>query len=115
MDTIYNILEYIAKGIDILGVGIMLYGFVRSLLRFVSVEIKNTKFSIRFADIQAIRCEIGVYTLLALDFLIASDIVHSILDISNQQLITLVVMIIIRTGIGHFLSKEIKELETSNE
>jgi uncharacterized membrane protein len=53
----------------------------------------------------------GVYILLSLDFLIASDIINSITDLSKEQLINLGTMIALRTIIGFFLGKEINELK----
>ena len=60
--------------------------------------------------IQDIRCELGIYILLALDFLIASDIIHTITDLNQEQLVELSVMIVIRIAIGYFLGKEINEI-----
>ncbi|NOQ71117.1 MAG: DUF1622 domain-containing protein [Crocinitomix sp.] len=61
-------------------------------------------------EIQKIRCELGIYILLSLDFLIASDIIHTIMKITTEELIELSVMIILRIAIGHFLGKEIEEI-----
>jgi uncharacterized membrane protein len=49
---------------------------------------------------------------LALDFLIASDIIHTIMKITKEQLIELSVMIILRIAIGYFLGKEIEEIHS---
>lgn len=70
----------------------------------------NHPFKTPILEIQKIRCELGVYILLALDFLIASDIIHTIMDITTEQLIELSAMIVLRTGIGFFLGKEIDEI-----
>lgn len=115
MESIHNIFMVIAEWIDIIGISIMIYGFVRTLWRLLKVEITKPAFSLKVVDIQSVRCEIGIYILLALDFLIASDIVHTILDITDRQLIALSIMIVIRTGIGYFLSKEITELEKQSK
>jgi uncharacterized membrane protein len=61
-------------------------------------------------DIQTIRCQLGVYILLALDFLIASDIIMSIVDLSMEELIKLSATIVLRIAMGYFLGKEIEEL-----
>jgi len=53
---------------------------------------------------------LGVYILLALDFLIASDIIHTIIDIDTEKIIELSAMIVLRTGIGYFLGKEIEDI-----
>jgi uncharacterized membrane protein len=61
-------------------------------------------------DIQKIRCQLGVYILLALDFLIASDIILSIIDLSMQELMKLSITIALRIAMGYFLGKEVDEL-----
>jgi len=48
--------------------------------------------------------------LLSLNFLIASDIFNTIMEITLEQLIELSVMIILRIAIGYFLGKEIQEI-----
>lgn len=63
--------------------------------------------------LQQIRCELGIYILLALDFLIASDIIQTITDLSKEQLIKLSVLILLRTTIGFFLGKEIDEIKST--
>ena len=110
MEHIQYILSQIAAVVDVIGVIILLYGFIKVLIKYVLIEIKNFKMtSVR--DLQPIRCEIGIYILLALDFLIASDIIHTITELTDKQLIELSVMIVLRTAIGYFLGKEVNEIE----
>lgn len=111
IEIIESILPLIAKTIDVIGVIILLYGFIKALVKFFRAELGKNIFDAKMSTLQSVRCEIGIYILLALDFLIVSDIIHSVLEMTQQQLIELSVMIIIRTAIGYFLGKEIKELE----
>jgi len=110
-EIIDMILSTTARTIDIIGVVILVYGFAKALIRFLKAEFGKELFATKISALQSLRCEIGIYILLALDFLIVSDIIHSILEMSQDQLIELAVMIVIRTAIGYFLGKEIKELE----
>ncbi|MFB1004532.1 MAG: DUF1622 domain-containing protein [Bacteroidia bacterium] len=110
MEFIQTVLAHIADGIDIIGVLVLLYGFAKGIFRFFKVETARGHFKINLQELQKIRCEIGVYILLALDFLIASDIIHTIFDLDRDQLMTLAVMIVMRTGIGYFLGREIDEI-----
>ena len=109
MLEIENIFNWIAKIIDIIGIIILVYGFLKLLIKYLFIEVNNIK-QTAIRKIQSIRCELGVYILLALDFLIASDIIHTITDLSQEQLIELSVMIVIRISIGYFLGKEIDEI-----
>lgn len=113
METIKVVFLYIAEVIDIIGICILIYGFAKLLIKFISKEFLKHPFKTPLIQLQTIRCELGVYILLALDFLIASDIIHTIMDITTEQLIEISVMIVLRTGIGYFLGKEIEEINGS--
>ena len=111
METIKDIFAVIAEIIDIIGVTILLYGFVKILIKYVATELLKNPLVIPIRGLQKIRCDMGIYILLALDFLIASDIIHTIMEITEKQLIELGAMVILRTGIGYFLGKEVEELQ----
>jgi len=113
MEHIATVLSSLAKIIDLIGIGILLFGFSKVFIKYISIELKNIK-ATSISRLQLIRCELGIYILLALDFLIASDIIHTITELSQKQLIELSVMIALRTIIGHFLGKEVNELESNN-
>jgi len=115
MEYIKEVLGSIAEWIEVLGIFILIYGFVKFFLQFLLNEFYKNPLKTPIHILQKIRCNIGVYILLALDFLIASDIIFSISDLSWEQLIRLSVMILIRTTIGFFLGKEIEELKTEND
>ncbi|MFT4970396.1 MAG: putative membrane protein [Chitinophagales bacterium] len=114
MEQIQQVLITITKVIDIIGILILLFGFSKILIKYLFIEFKNIK-QTSISSLQLIRCELGIYILLALDFLIASDIIHTITDLSNEQLIALTVMIALRTIIGFFLGKEVNELESEKK
>lgn len=114
MELIKNILLIVAEVIDFIGVSILLFGFIKILFKYIRVESKNI-LNTPIRLLQKIRCEIGIYILLALDFLIASDIIQTITELSQEQLIELSVMILLRTAIGFFLGKEVDEIESKTE
>lgn len=111
MEIIRNIVSKVAEVIDLIGVVILIFGFSKILFKYLQTEFKNILHTpIRL--LQKIRCELGIYILLALDFLIASDIIHTIAELSQERLIELSVMILLRTAIGFFLGKEVNEIES---
>ena len=114
METIKETFSIIAELIDIIGVLILLFGFLKALLNYGRAEFSKDLLSIPVRNLQEIRCGIGIYILLSLDFLIASDLIHTIMEISQQQLIELGVIVILRTGIGYFLGKEVEELHPNH-
>lgn len=114
MAIIKEILLTIAEGMDFFGIIILIYGFTKLLIKYIIIEFIRQPFKTPIFKIQPLRCELGIYTLLALDFLIASDIIHTTMDMSTEKLIEFSVMIVLRTGIGYFLGKEIEEIHSKN-
>jgi len=111
MEGILEILEWIAVVIDITGIAILLIGFSRGFIKYLQIELKRIKGDNEIISaIQIVRCDIGLYILLALDFLIASDIVSSLIHTDLDQLLNLGIIVILRTTIGYFLGKEIEEI-----
>ena len=111
MESIRLVFSSIAEIIDIIGIIILLYGFVKVMITYIRTEFIKRPFKTSVRSLQIIRCEIGIYILLALGFLIASDIIHTVMEINQEQLIELAIMIVLRTGIGFFLGKEVNELQ----
>ncbi|MFT4523427.1 MAG: putative membrane protein [Bacteroidia bacterium] len=110
MEVIESVLIWIATIVDYIGIAILIFGFAKLLIKYLKVEFKDVK-QTPVRALQMIRCELGIYILLALDFLIASDIIHTVTDLTQEQLIELSIMIALRTIIGYFLGKEVNELE----
>ncbi|MFT5819806.1 MAG: putative membrane protein [Crocinitomix sp.] len=112
MEWIKEIFIFIAEIIDVIGIAILIFGFAKLLVKYIVKEFLKHPFKTPLVEIQKIRCELGIYILLSLDFLIASDIIHTIMKITTEELIELSVMIILRIAIGYFLGKEIEEIHS---
>jgi uncharacterized membrane protein len=108
---IYNI----AYVIMLISFGIMIYGSLLAVLNFLASELKRFtgKFNITILDI--IRHDFGYYILLGLEFLIAADIIETILKPTSEELIELGGIVIIRILLSYFLTREIKELKEVKE
>jgi len=113
MEQVLNILKYIAEIINVIGVMILIFGFLKEFIKYLIVEFKHGLMETPIRSIQQIRCQIGVYILLALDFLITSDIILSILELSMEELIKLSATIGLRIAMGYFLGKELEELHNT--
>ncbi|PWJ38634.1 DUF1622 domain-containing protein [Sediminitomix flava] len=114
MEEIKNIFWIIAEIIEVVAMTILIYGFLKVFIKFICIEGKDiTKVDIYY--IQRIRCQIGIYILLALDFLITSDIIFTLSELSEEQMISLSLFIVTRIAIGYFLGKEIKELSEEKQ
>jgi uncharacterized membrane protein len=82
----------------------LIFGFAKLFIKYLGKEFLKHPFRTPLTEIQKIRCELGIYILLA------SDIIHTIMKITKEQLIELSIMIILRIAIGYFLGKEIEEI-----
>lgn len=108
-------LEILASAIGIASLLIVSYGALIAALLFAKNECKRFNGTYRLSNIGRARIVFGTYLLLGLEFLIASDILKSILEPTMQELITLGGVVIIRTVLSIFLNRELKELESSQE
>jgi len=115
MDKVILLFSYIAELINIIGISILIFGFAKELIKYLIVEFKNGLMFTPIREIQKIRCQLGLYILLALDFLIASDIIFSIVDLSIDELIKLSATIVLRIAMGYFLGNEVDEIHGNEE
>jgi uncharacterized membrane protein len=104
-------MEYLHQtsfGIGVLGVLIIVFGVASGLLRFLRSEI----LAVRGVNVdeprKRLRHLLGYYLLLGLEFLIAADIIDTLMKPGVQDLVVLGTIIIIRTVIGHSLNAELK-------
>ena len=56
---------------------------------------------------ELLRHHLGSYLLLGIEFLVASDIIHTIVSPNLETILLLAVVVAIRTVIGYFLDKEL--------
>lgn len=70
--------------------------------------ISNSRYTIN--NIRQLRADFGSYLLLGLEFLIASDILKTVVDPTLDELAILGGVVVVRTILSVFLNKEIKEL-----
>jgi uncharacterized membrane protein len=103
-----NAIEYVALAIGIAAGLIIVYGVIRGLADLVRVEIRSLR-SRRDTSItfEGIRYDIGFHLLLGLEFLIAADIIRTIVRPTLDELGILAGIVAIRTVISYFLNKEI--------
>ena len=110
-EEIRHVLELIATGIDAIGIVLVLIGAAKFVVFAARIEIDRVRGLACAKLIRRNRAQLGGYILAALEFMIVSDIIHSVLSRALEDLILLGVLVVIRTAIGFFLGLEIKELE----
>lgn len=112
---VYHIFEWIEFCADIVGIGILILGFLKGIWVFLKMEFDNITGGDTFDDILSLRSTLGGYIILSLDFLIISDIIHSVIKPDFNELINLGIIVVLRTSIGFFLGREIMELRHNHK
>lgn len=110
-----EILEVMAVGIDLIGVAIIVFGFNVALLKLVSVLLHGAGLFKQLGNLSDARRTLGSYILTGIEFMIASDIIHTVITREFTDLLYVALLVIIRTAISFFLGKEIAELELADD
>ena len=101
-------LHHTSFGIGVLGVLVIVFGVACGLVRFVRAELRSARGADVEADRKRLRHVLGYYLLLGLEFLIAADIIDTLMKPSVQDLIVLGAIVLIRTVISYSLNAELK-------
>lgn len=102
-------IENFSFGISILSMLVIAYGSIIALLSFLRNELGRIKGKFSFGKLNTIKINFGYYLLLGLDFLIASDVIRTIVENTLSDLTILGVSVLIRTILSFFLGREISE------
>ena len=107
---LHTFLNIIATIISVISLLIVAYGVFVGFIAFLRNEIKRFNGTYTVNNIRQLRADFGSYLLLGLEFLIASDILKTVVDPTLDELANLGGVVIVRTVLSVFLNKEIKEL-----
>lgn len=108
MDFFHSIINSVSFALNIIGALITIWGILISLVDFLKKEIFERQKSIQLNE--AIRVKLGSYLVLALEFFIAGDIVKTIITPTWQSLGILGAIVVIRTILSYFLTKDLKKI-----
>lgn len=115
LEAITPAVEIIAICIDVIGVALILIGAVKFALRAAVLEFERLRGLACVRRIRHNRVELGGYILVALEFMIVSDILHTVITHELEDLYFLGLLVLIRTAIGYFLGIELKEVERAEQ
>jgi uncharacterized membrane protein len=102
-----NYLHHATFGISLLGVMVIVFGVLCGLLRFLHSEFSAVRGTNVEGDRRKLRQVLGYYLLLGLEFLIAADIIDTLMKPTTQDLIVLGAIVAIRTVISYSLNAEL--------
>jgi len=101
-------LHHTSFGIGVLGVLVICFGVASGLVRFVHAEFR-AMCGVNVDDARKhLRHALGYYLLLGLEFLIAADIIDTLMKPTPQDLLVLGAIIVIRTVISYSLNAELQ-------
>ena len=101
-------LHHASFGIGVLGVGVIALGVARGLLQLILAEIRAARGGDVSDERKQLRHVLGYYLLLGLEFLIAADIIDTLMKPTSQDLLALGAIVVIRTVISFSLNAELR-------
>ncbi len=101
-----NIILMVVILFEMVGGLLIIYGGIIATGKVLLLETGKKKYSYN-----RIRLELTGKIVFGLEFLIAADILATIISPSQEELIMLAVVVIIRTVLGYFLEKEAREFQ----
>lgn len=108
MDGLAGVLEYVSFAIGMVALVIIIWGVIVGI-----IEMIRTKFTSPAAEekrlglLSKVRNDLGYHLLIALEFLIAADIIRTIVKPTLQELGILGATVAIRVVLSYFLHREI--------
>jgi len=102
----YQIIPILTWFFELVGAALIVYGGVKSAAKVLMLE-----FHLRPFTYNKIRIEFTSKIVFGLEFLIAADILATIISPTAEEIIMLAAVVIIRTIMGYFLEKEAMEFE----
>ena len=119
MEYLELIFHTVAKFVDFAAILILTLAFARGASGWLLHEIKRTPWEERVGLLRKLRCLIGLHILFALELLIVSDLIETVLIVADgnpgegsffsspafSELTQLAIVVVIRTFIDYFISK----------
>ncbi len=105
MHHLERIVEIVATAIGYVGISFIVLGVILAIIQYVISRFDN-KFTT-----DHVRLTLGTYILIGLEFMVGQDIIETVLHTSMQQLYMLGLIVVIRTILDFFLSREMTHLK----
>jgi uncharacterized membrane protein len=101
------ILGHLKFGIGIVGVTVIAWGALVGVVQFLRIEVARIRGRKICRKREEMRHHLGSYILLGLEFLIAADVMHTIIEPSLHDVAILGSIVAIRTVLSFFLNREL--------
>ena len=103
-------LELLTIVVDGAGYAILLFTVIKFVIRYVVFELQRLRGMDCLRHFRDIRLELLSHVILAIDFMVISDIIHSGLAQTRDNLITLGLFVLIRSTLAFFLGLDMKDV-----
>lgn len=110
-EALQPILVLITEVVDLIGLAIVLFGAAKFLIMYAQIEAKRLRGRSCTVKLEAARQALGGYILIALEFMVVSDVINSVVSRSMESLASLGVIVGLRTAMGFFLARELDKDE----
>ena len=107
-------LEWVAVGLEVFAILILLSGFLRFVFYFLRGEMRWNTGLAGTREMAMARVVLARYILAALEVFIVADLILLVLTMSLANLLFLGLLVVIRTLISYFLEHEIRGLEAKD-
>ena len=101
-----EIVNVTSLGIGVIGVAVIVWGALVSLVELCGVELKRFSGTSSCKKRDLTRQHFGFYLLMGLEYMIGGDIVRTLVRPTLQELTILGSLVAIRTVTSYFLNKE---------
>ena len=113
--VVESAMEFALPMLKALAVFIIIWGVVCAAVRLIGMEIKVLRGQKYKRDAAVIREHLGYYLLLALEFLIAVDVIETLMHPDWKELGVLAGLVVLRTMMSFSLHWELKEGEKAQQ
>jgi len=101
-----QLVETFAQLFSLVGAALIIFGGLKSILHIALLEVAKRPYTYNH-----IRRELTDKIVFGLEFFIAADILSTLVAPTHEELILLGAVVVIRTLMGYFLSKEAEEYQ----
>jgi uncharacterized membrane protein len=109
-----TIFEYLYITIGTFGVAIIVWCVILSVYKLLKLEFSRLKNKSIYRERESVRHQFASYLLFALEFLIAADIIATVIHPAFEEIAILASIVVIRTMISYFLEKEISKFNANS-
>ena len=103
-------LELLTVAVDSVGYAILLFTVIKFVIRYVAFELQRLRGIDCLRHFRDLRLELLSHIILAIGFMVISDVIHSGLAQTRESLLTLGIFVLIRSVLAFFLGLDMKDV-----